>query len=133
MIEYRCPGVTSYGRGLTERTVHMSGCCAAFALSNPERRAKIGLRYPADPEPLIGAPPDDEPISVGELTEVVRLLQLADDEGVPAPVSHVQYVLVEHDYPQEQLDALLDLGAGYGLVAHCIRLPAVPGRTRTEG
>lgn len=121
-IVLRCPGVDSYGHGLTEQTVHMNSCCAQFALMSPERRQKIGLRYPAPPAPLIAVDEDNqEPISVGELMEVVRLLQLADDEGVPAPVSHLQHVLVDPDFPQDQLDALVELGAAYGLRAICRR------------
>jgi hypothetical protein len=90
----------------------------------PERRKKIGERYRAA-EPIIAVDEDDiEPITVGELIEVVRLLQLADDDGIDAPVAHVQHVLVEPDFPQEQLDALLDLGAGYGLRVTVTRLPA---------
>jgi hypothetical protein len=132
-VTYRCPGTTSYGRGMSETTVHAGGCCAAFTLMSAERRQAIGLRYAPAPDPIIAIEEAiEEPITVGELIEVVRLLQLADDEGLPAPVSHVQRVLVEHDFPQAQLDALLDLGAGYGLVAHCTRLPAGPGRARTE-
>jgi hypothetical protein len=120
-IQYRCPGTISYGRGLTERTVH-AGCCAAFVLMSPERRAKVGLRYSV-PDPII-AIGEEEPISVGELIEVVRLMQLAADEGVPAPVSHHQVVLVEADYPQPELDALISLGEPHGLTVDLRRQPA---------
>lgn len=121
-IEYRCPGGASYRHGLTEQTVHGS-CCAQFALMSSERRQKIGLRYPAPPEPLLAVVDEEpDPVTVGELIEAVRLLQLAEDDGVPAPVSHVQHVHVEHDFPQDQLDALLELGAEYGLRVTVTRL-----------
>ncbi len=119
---YKCPGTTVAGiRG--ERSVH-GACCAQFALSNPERRERIGVRYHV-PDPIIAVDEDDtEPITVGELIEVVRLLQLADDEGVPPPVSLVQDVVVPADFPQDELDALLELGSAYGLRARITRLSA---------
>lgn len=123
-VEYRCPGTTSYGRGLSERTVH-GGCCAAFALMSSERRQKIGLRYPVMQDPIVAVDEDyEDEVTVGELIEVVRLLQLAEDDGAPAPVAHVQHVHVDADFPQDQLDALLQLGEGYGLRVHVTRLPA---------
>lgn len=124
MSALRCPGVTGYGRA--DAVTHQGGCCAAFALMSPERRQKVGLRTPLEPQQLLGIEdhPDPEPISIGELIETVRLLQLAADEGMPAPVSLTPTALIDHDFPQEQLDALLQLGEAYGLNAHCIRRPA---------
>lgn len=119
---YKCPGTAVAGiRG--DRTVH-GACCAQFALSSPERRKKIGVRYVVH-EPIIAIDEDDtEPVTVGELIEVVRLLQLADDEGAPPPVSLVQDVVVPAGFPQDELDALLELGSAYGLRARVTRLPA---------
>jgi hypothetical protein len=120
---YKCPGTTTYGRTLSARTVH-GGCCAAFALMSQERRRRIGIRYLVY-EPIICVDEDAEGwITTGELIEVVALLQLAADDGVDPPVAHRQHVLVEPDFPKDELDALLDLGAAYGLQVRVTWLPA---------
>jgi len=120
-VVYRCPGTVTFGRR-TERTVH-GNCCAQFALMDPERRKKIGVRH-VEPGQLLAVEPDaSEPLTGGELIEVVRLLQLADDDRVTAPVAHVQYLRADHGLAPDQLAALLELGRAYGLQVQLVRPP----------
>lgn len=45
-VAYVCPGVDSYGHGLTERVVHAAGCCQRFADLPEVQRVATGLRLP---------------------------------------------------------------------------------------
>lgn len=47
-VIYRCPGVSSYGHGLTERSIHLGGCCERFAALPHEQQRATGWRYPAN-------------------------------------------------------------------------------------
>lgn len=127
---YRCPGTTIPGiRG--SRTSH-GACCAQFALSSTERRARLGVRYRV-PDPILAVEDDIDAITIGELVEVVRLLQLAADDQTTPPVSPIQYVLLDPGYPQDELDALLDLGAPYGLQVHWVRPADISSPPNPEG
>ncbi len=124
-IRLSCPGAPGHQRGPSDNIVHADGCCAAFALMSQERRRRVGRRWPTSPPTMLAIDePAGDPLTIGELIEVVRLLELAADDHLPAPVPLTPTVHVPHDFPQDQLDALLQLGEAYGLDATCVRLPA---------
>lgn len=118
-VEYRCPGVDSYGHGLSETFIHMAGCCAQFLLMSPEQQAKVGLKYPAPRQEPMPAPAgyQVDTISMRECEKLIEKLQYRaaerpDEE--PEPV--IAWVLLDEGDTEQQVQALYDLGRPYGLV-----------------
>ncbi len=71
-VIWKCPGIpgTTYGHGLTEKSVHTDGpdgCCARFARLHPKEQKATGCAYPAP----------DLPAELLDVTEEIALL-LAD-------------------------------------------------------
>lgn len=128
-LTYRCPGVDEYGHGLTARTVHMNGCCAAFLLMSEERKAEVGLRTPtayvgAEERPV---PPVPESISVPQLAKLVekmiaRAAEFPDEEPPGASV----WVEYGPSHTLDDVMALRDLGEPYNLVVGYRRVPVDP-------
>lgn len=128
-VVYRCPGVDEYGRGLSARTVHMSGCCAAFLLMNDERKAEVGLKIPTAylAEPERPRPPVPESISVPQLAKLVekmiaRAAEFPDEEPPGASV----WVDYGPSHTLDDVMALRDLGEPYNLVLGYRRVPIDP-------
>ncbi|GGQ77706.1 hypothetical protein [Couchioplanes azureus] len=47
LVIYRCPGVGSYGHGLTEVSIHLGTCCQRFAGLPLDDQKAAGWRFPA--------------------------------------------------------------------------------------
>jgi len=50
-VIFTCPGFSENRHGQTATTVHLSGCCAAFARLPVAEKEATGLRLPAPPVP----------------------------------------------------------------------------------
>jgi hypothetical protein len=71
------------------------------------------------------APPERTIIGVSELIALVADLQRRATEDPDADLGHTEaWVLIPADYPLPELEALLELGAPYGLVGAYSRAPA---------
>lgn len=137
-VELTCPGVGSYGRGLNEQFVHADGCCAAFTLMTDERRAEIGLAWPAAAPRETPRPYEVPVITVDQLINVVKDLQRRattdPDEVLPETIVYVE-IGPGDDF--EQVMELIDYGRAYDLVVgysrtHRTDSPATGGENITN-
>lgn len=123
-VVYGCPGVTSYGRGLNQKFVHGSGCCAAFALSSDEERERRGIRWVAPEHRPASQLYEVDIIGIDQLITIVERLQReATEQPGQEPSGTIAFVQISRDYPIEQFHALVELGRPYGLVVGWRRGP----------
>lgn len=115
---FTCPGLSSYGRGLREATVHNGACCQSFAALTTTERERRGLRLPAEPEPLFEPPTYEvDIIGVPALIAIVADLQRRATENPDELLEPtIVYVEIGPEHVYEEVLALIDLGRPYGLV-----------------
>lgn len=126
-VLYTCPGVGSYGRGLTMRFIHNGGCCASFAALDPEQRAAKGLHTPVPAPQLVRREhPGVDAITVAQLIALVADLQRKSETnyyvGTPEPI--IVWLDNGPDDDMDQVRALIELGEPYGLVVSWRGYPA---------